>query len=40
MKRIKFVEKLKIYKFGSVHFFVHDSSTEAPELARKNPKFP
>jgi hypothetical protein len=39
MERIKVVEKLKIYKFGSVHFFVHHSSTEATELARKIPKF-
>jgi hypothetical protein len=40
IKRIKLVEKLWIYQFGSVHFFVDDSSTEATELARKSPKFP
>ncbi len=36
MKRINVVENPEIYKFGSVHFFVHDSSTESTELARKS----
>jgi hypothetical protein len=41
MKRIKVVEKLYIYKFGSVHFlYIIHSFTEATELARKSPKFP
>jgi hypothetical protein len=40
MKRMEVVEKLQIYKFGSAHFFVHDSSTEATALSRKSPKFP
>ncbi len=40
MKTIKVVEKLQIYKFGSVLFLVHDSSEAATELAKKASKFP
>jgi hypothetical protein len=38
MKRIKVVDKLQIYKFGSVHFWymIDDSSKEATELAKKS----
>jgi hypothetical protein len=39
-KRIKVTEKLKIYKFGSVHFLIHYSSKEATELATNGPRFP
>jgi hypothetical protein len=40
MKRMKVVEKRQIYKFGSVHFWVHDASKDATELAKKGSKFP
>jgi hypothetical protein len=40
MKKMKVVEKLQLYKFGSVHLLVHDFSEEATALARKSPKFP
>jgi hypothetical protein len=40
MRRIKVLEKHQIYKFLSGSYFVHDSSKEATELAKKGPKFP
>jgi hypothetical protein len=36
MKIINVVEKIKIYRFGSVHFLVHDSSKDDTELAKRS----
>jgi hypothetical protein len=40
MKKMEVAEKPQIYKLDSVHFLKHDSSKEATELARRDPRFP